>query len=281
MKQIKEILEQLKLDKQVIQIFEQKIDVAELNSSYSPADYWYPHPPCFIPVFIGYGVQYKGVIKHWFCKRKEVFAQYLVESQYLLEIGRNSKQIFIQIIYELIELEGDLSDEILQIGEKLDLNENELNRILDFLFKNGGALIPPFGELDNFGMNIPLTYVPNLSDYNGDFPSSEKLLVKDNLENACGFEIADRASLQDNGTVPIWLISDADDKKEMFNEFYSQGKLKEAWLTLNSPGWEFEDVAKYLKQIADSANDNLFYKIAENWIAGWKASDFTDKGLGY
>ncbi len=68
-KTLKAILNKLNLDKYFQKLVLQKIEIPVLDT-YNPVwEYWYPHPPCLIPLFLGYGAEYSGLVCHFFSQR--------------------------------------------------------------------------------------------------------------------------------------------------------------------------------------------------------------------
>ena len=52
------------------QLILNKIQLPILNEYNCISEYWYPHPPCLIPLFQGNGASYQGIVHHFFCNRK-------------------------------------------------------------------------------------------------------------------------------------------------------------------------------------------------------------------
>ena len=92
MNKITEIVDQLNLDINLKNLILDEISIPILDDYNSVNKYWYPHPPCLIPVFLGYGASYKGILHHFFSDRKDTFVEYYLEHGYISEIARNYNQ---------------------------------------------------------------------------------------------------------------------------------------------------------------------------------------------
>lgn len=113
------------------------------------------------------------------------------------------------------------------------------------------------------------------SEYDGTFPSTLSEIKDSKIQNASIFEIAPAGKLAEIKHLPLWLDA-AVDKQQLFNGYLSKGMLKEAWFALNSKGWSLKDAANALAQIANQADNELFYLVAENWTQGWSRSGNPD-----
>jgi hypothetical protein len=105
MREINKIINTLSIiDADLKKLIYQKVKIPNLDDYNSLSDYWYPRPPCFIPLFLGSGASHKGVVNHFFCDRKPTFAKYSLEKGLITEIARNSKPWITLIVPELITL---------------------------------------------------------------------------------------------------------------------------------------------------------------------------------
>ena len=253
------------IDNDLKKLINREIAIPYLDSYNNLSHYWYPHPPCFIPLFLGYGASYKGVIHHLFCDRIDTFTEYSLENGYISEIARNSKQWFTVMILEMIMLKEGLTDDIINFCKQLNYTEYEL---VDQFFLDYGDDSSEFTSLVHLKENTPSKYLKNISAYNGDFPSTLSVLNYSHIQNASTFEIALPEKLGEIRHLPLWLDS-AVDKQKLFNDYLNKDMLKEAWFALNSKGWKLKDAANSLEKIANKTDDELFSLVTKNWIEGW------------
>ncbi|MCZ4223988.1 hypothetical protein [Pedobacter rhodius] len=67
MADIYKIAEKLNVDDRIIKLQRKEILLPNYIDDLNPVtDYWYPHPPCLIPLFLGHGASYKGIINIFF-----------------------------------------------------------------------------------------------------------------------------------------------------------------------------------------------------------------------
>jgi hypothetical protein len=239
----------------------------------STSDYWYPHPPCLIPLFVGHGASYKGVVKHFFCERESTFVEYFSENGYLSEIARNADQFLTLIVLKMILTKDGLTDEIIKFCDAIDFRE--YNAVDKFTLEYGDDP-KDFDHLVFFKNRMPFKFIKDLDEYDGDFPSSIYILNNDTyLRSSSYVEIAPVEKLLEVEHLSPWL-KQSEDKKDLFDFYIRNGNLKEAWLTLNSKNLLLKDVAEGLKKLSLKANDESFSIVANHWIAGWKKSTFSD-----
>jgi hypothetical protein len=271
---LKEIAEKLNLDNNLKNLILKKVTIPYHDDYKSVDDYWYPHPPCLIPLFLGYGASYKGVINHFFINRKNTFAELNLEYGSIIEKALNFKQLSVYLILPMIMSEDGITDEIIEFANKIEFKEYQ--ELDSFSIKHGDNT-DYFNELIHFKDNLPLDIVKDIKKYKGDFPSSYDNLNQSQIINSCAFEISPSAYelIKTNQETPKWLIKEID-KKQLFDNYISKNQLKEAWLTLNSKGWLLIDVAKGLEILKSKTDDSLFHLVADNWIQGWNKSTFLD-----
>ncbi|MFC4212408.1 hypothetical protein ACFOWA_14510 [Pedobacter lithocola] len=274
MADIYKIAEKLNLDNRIIKLMKKEILLPNYIDDLNPVtDYWYPHPPCLIPLFLGHGASYKGIINHFFCDRKLTFVEYFLEHGYISEIARNAEQFITLIVLRMIITKDGLTEEIIDFCKKVGLEKyEEIDQFtLDF-----GDEPQEFKHLVYFKDNRPFKYVKELEGYNGDFPSSIYILNRSiYLQNASQLEIAPTEQLSKIEDLSPWL-KENENKKNLFDTYLSNNKLKEAWLTLNSKGWLLKDVANGLQQLKQKTNDERFSIVADYWLDGWNKSTFLD-----
>jgi len=95
-------------------LINREIAIPYLDDYQNLSDYWYPYPPCFIPLFLGHGASYKGVTHHFFSGRKDTFSEYFLEQGFISEIARNSKQWITLMVLNMIVLKDGLNDSIIE-----------------------------------------------------------------------------------------------------------------------------------------------------------------------
>lgn len=272
MELLKKITQGLNINKDLCKLIFQEIEMP-IKVDYNPiTEYWYPHPPCLIPFFVGYGASYKGLINHFFFKRNNPFVEFNLEQNSIIEKSFNFNQLSIYLILEMIMIKDKLTNEIIEFAREINFREYE--EVNNFSIRYGDNT-EYFNELIYFKDNLPLDIVKDISTYKGDFPSSYDNLNENQIFNACSFEISPAAfeKIEDNPTLPKWLKKDSD-KKKLFREYIKNKQFKEAWLTLNSKGWLLEDVANCLGELKHIVNDASYNLVADNWITGWNNSTF-------
>jgi len=274
MKDIYRITEKLNLDDRILKLLRNETSYPlHINDFHALETYWYPHPPCLVPLFLGHGAFYHGVIKHFFCERQPTFAEYILEDGYISEIARDAEQFTTLMLLKIIMNKDGLTDEIIHFCHSIDFEGyDEIDRfIVDY-----GDDPNEFEHLTCFKNEKPFKHIKNLDEYNGDFPSSLCILNTNlHLQNACSLEIAPVEKLNSIEHIPSWLI-ESKNQKELFSHYLSRNELREAWLTLNSKNWLLKDVASGLDLFKSKTDDDLFHMVADNWIAGWKNSNFSN-----
>lgn len=274
MMDIIKIAEGLNIDSRILKLVNREILLPKYIDDFnSVQDHWYPHPPCLVPLFLGHGASYTGVIKHFFLERESPFVEYVLEDGFISEIARNADQFITLIILKMIIIKDGLTDEIIDFCKSLDFEPYDQ---IDQFTLDYGDDPQEFKNLVFFKTEEPFKYIRQLNGYNGDFPSSLSILNENSyLKNAAYLEIAATEKLGEIEDLPPWLV-EGNNKKNLFDFYLAGNQLKEAWLTLNSKHWLLKDVANCLAQLKKKADDDLFASVADYWIAGWKKSDFLD-----
>jgi hypothetical protein len=257
------------IDSSVKKLIKHEIKIPYLDHYNSLSDYWYPHPPCFIPLFLGYGASYKGLIHHFFCDRKDTFAEYSIENGFITEIARSSKQWITLIVLEMIMLKEGLNKDIINFCQQIVYSDYEA---VDEFTLDYGDDPKEFKNLVHLQENTPSKYTLDVSEYNGDFPSTLSAINPAQIENGSIFEIAVPEKLGEINNLPLWL-NNAEDKPTLFDDYLNKNMLKEAWFTLNSKGWKLKDVATALEGLVLKTDNELFHIVAKNWINQWKKSN--------
>ena len=275
MKHLQEIYTALNLDKKLIELANGQISIPYLDNYRQPDEYWYPHPPVLIPLFLGYGASYYGISQHFFGERKTTFVEYAIEWGYMLEFARTPNQIYSQMVLDMNMLAEGLDDQILAFCAEIDFKK--FKDVDSFAYQYGN-IMEDYDKLIHLQEGTPLTYIKALKNYKGDYPSSEKLFNADQLQACCSFEIANPQFLEERTDLPEWL-KPLVPQRELFNTYIENKDLKSAWLTLNSTGWSLADVAEGLTVLKSMTDNPLFQLVADNWIAGWSNSEFKTGSL--
>lgn len=264
------ILQKLNLDTRLEKLVKRDVKIpAYLDDFNRVDDYWYPHPPCLIPVFLGHGAAYKGVINHFFCDRENSYVEYNLEHGFISETARTFDQFLTSIVLKMIIIEDDLTPSIIDFCKSLNYNEY---KAVDQFALDYGDDPQEFKYLVFFDTQMPFKYLDSMTTYDGDYPSSLTILnTAGKLHYASAYEIAVPEKLLDVKQLPSWLLS-SNDREKQFYDYLADDKLMEAWFTLNAKGWRSENVAKGLQILAEKANDELLNLVADNWIDGWKKS---------
>jgi hypothetical protein len=240
-----------------------------LDDFNSIKDYWYPHPPCLIPLFLGYGAAYKGLVKHFFCERKTTYVEYTLEHGYMAEIARNADQLITLMVLRMIITKDGLTNDIIDFCKQLDYHEYET---VDQFTVDYGDDPKDFEHLPYFNISKPFKYLRNLAEYDGDYPSSIYILnTPDIVQNSSLYEIAVDDKIKDIGNLSPWLINNGD-KNAMFYQYLEKNQFKEAWFTLNSKGWAAEDLAIALRELKNKSGNTELASVADHWIQRWEKS---------
>ncbi|MET4083682.1 hypothetical protein ABIB40_003654 [Pedobacter sp. UYP30] len=272
MQKLTAIYNELGVEKTLIDLSNQKIEIPYLDTYNNPDQYWYPHPPVLIPLFIGHGASYKGILCHFFSPRKRSYIEYELEWGFMLEFARNVDQIYAQMVLDMDMVAEGLDDKILKFCDDVKFKESGE---VDIFADKYGNVISDYNKLIHLVENTPLTYLEDITSYTGNYPSSETVLNEKQVYNACSFEITNINFLRNIPNLPRWLIT-GNPQKDLFDELINNDDLKGAWLTLNSTGWLLKDVAKGLEKLKSKTDDNLFHLVADNWIIGWQNSSFPE-----
>ncbi|WP_345949724.1 hypothetical protein ABDD95_23020 [Mucilaginibacter sp. PAMB04274] len=260
----------LTIDSRIQKLITKEIELPAYLDGFNAIDgHWYPHPPCLVPLFLGHGASYKGIVKHFFCDRKETYAEYILEHGHLSEIARDTDQFITSIVLQMIMTKDGLTHDIVRFCEQVDYKY--ALEVDEFTVEYGDDP-KEFGHLPYFDQNMPFKYLRTLSEYNGDFPSSIYTLNSpDIIQNSSLYEIADEGMLSTIMDLPTWLLSTGD-KNAQFYDYLNRGQFKEAWFTLNSKGWELKDLAVALNELKKKSVNRELEQLADDWISKWQNS---------
>ncbi len=272
MNYLNKILNKLDINSQLGKLIKAEVKIPYLDDYNNVNEFWYPHPPCLLPIFLGHGASYKGIVKHFFIEKKHTFVEYELENNYFYEFARSEKQIFAQMILDMDMVMEGLNDEIIDFCNQI--NFEEYKKVDEFADEYGN-ISEHYNKLVYLETDTPIVYSQNLESYTGDYLSSEKIFNEESLGTSCSFEIVKKDFLEKADKVPLWFKKELD-KKTTFSNHIANNDLDKAWLTLNSTGWLLKDVAEGLELLKTKTNDELFHLVADNWIEGWKNSNSKD-----
>jgi hypothetical protein len=247
----------LSLPASLVEIGSGRIDVCLPDGS-SPAGL-YGFPPALIPIWSeSSGPGYVGWWIHWFVPRQRTFVKVYVEHGYRAhEFARSPRQLMVRLLIEHITLDDGVTPDVRAVASRLgmvdDLDE------LDALTATSGD--DPLGLVahPDFQSDPPLECV-EAGSYHGDFPTSIN-----NPALAAGLELDEDVAqrLSSSPASPRWLQSG--NGPDVFRELLDGGKLGEAWLCLNSPGWEFADAKRALFDLGEKAGSRDFDLLVLAW----------------
>jgi hypothetical protein len=265
-----ELMNMLGIDQRIQKLMNKEVGIPAYLDDLNPVEeHWYPYPPCLVPLFLGHGASYKGVVKHFFCDRKVTYVEYFLENGYISEIARNADQLITLMVLRMLITKDEITNDIIHFCDRLGYTDYEA---VDQFMVDYGDDPNEFKHLPHFGNALPYKYLGDLYDYNGDFPSSINILnTAAIIQNASIYEIAPIERLKEINNLPAWLIN-GNDKKPLFYEYLANNQFKEAWFTLNSKGWALEDTADALTELKNKSGDKDLALLADNWVEGWKKS---------
>jgi hypothetical protein len=270
LKNLDAILDLLSTDERVRKLISREVRIPAYIDDFNPVDeYWYPHPPCLVPLFLGHVASYKGAVKHFFCDREISYVEYFSEQGYMNEIARNANQLITWMVLRMIITKDELTAEIVEFCDLLNYKDAEA---VDEFSVEYGDEPDDYEHLPYFGENRPFKYLRKLSDYGGDFGSSIHILnTPEKLRRATIHEIVPAEKATELIDLPSWLVEDGDKKAE-FTTYMEKGMFKEAWFTLNTKNWAPKDIAIALKKLVEKSGDYGLKVIAEAWIERWQNS---------
>jgi len=231
-------------------------------------DCFYPFPPALLPIFVDDGnPSIVGLLKHWFLERDTTIINYDLETGTFTEKARNGIQFIADLLLKMDMLEDGLTPEITQFAS--DMQYQELQDI-DEHAEEYGDVPQDFYHLQVIAEDPPISYVPDLQYYKGDFPASYRLLNQTQLEKACSFEVPRDWATEVQ--LPAWMDRNAN-KQQLFDQYLGNKELDKAWLTLNSRGWVISDAITALNQLTTYSSDPIFLQIVEHYTTGWKTAN--------
>ena len=282
MNKLVDIYKSLEVDERIIKIYQSEITPPDFEFRWKPAvDFFYPFPPFFVPLFVDNGEPgYYGIVNHFFVDRRQTFAFFSLEAGFVWEEARLVEQYFADLMISMISSEEEITEDILKFTEQIDYNPTD--ELWNFLTSDNynGSSLESYHNLNIFSKKIPFTYAVNEKEYDGDFPTSRVGINTNSIKNACEYEINKNIDVRKYFGECPWLDENSN-KKTLFDQYFKQNDLGRAWLTLNSSGWLLDDVVEGLEKLKTKSADDLFYLVADNWIAGYKNSHIYRKKEAY
>ncbi len=219
--------------------------------SWSTCEGWYPHPPAFIPILAENSLpSYLGVLRHWFVKRAPSFCYLSIEDNgALYEISRTAEQFSVYLMLNSIAM-GCSSDQVSEFAMRS--NFFDFDKVLEHANKYGDD-IKQMWSYWGTKEGLPREMVDSQGEYDGDFvcPESYGMVEREFPENKmrAPFSIVDR-----------------------FNTFYKENRFTDAWILLNSPGWNVEDAIVCLVEMRRISPSPYFNLQCQQWIDRAKES---------
>jgi hypothetical protein len=229
----------------------------------------YGYPPALIPLWSTGSPSYVGIWKHWFLDRPANYVSLDLEHPHVYEIARSSEQLLASFFLNLIESRGrtnEIDETAARVGFKL------MDQV-EHVCKIHGNHPIFLGEIAEFGSFKPHEFVANREEYTGFHPFEDS--EANNPWLCCGYEISTSQFHNTDMILPPWF-DEANNKSLVFDAYLRESELKNAWLTLNSSGWEIAKATTACKMLAESANDLGFSLLAEAWIEKNTDDPFVD-----
>ncbi len=231
----------------------------------SPA-HWYGFPPALVALCSdGSGPNYIGYWKHWFVDREPCFVRmYVGAGHTAYEIARTPAQLMGVLAMMSISVEDGATPELEQFARAVGLDC--LEALAAQSLKTGDDP-QGFANVALFSQKTPLeSIVDGAAPYTGDFPNPFDA-GRAWWETSCSFEILDRPMpMPAHGQLPAWFDPDRE-KKPLFDDYLSAGRLDYAWLTLNSTGWSITDARQALVALQARADDRGFDAVVDYWLS--------------
>jgi hypothetical protein len=228
---------------------------------------WYGHPPALLPVWSdGSRPRYLGYWRHWFVDREPCFVKmYVTAGRATFEVARTAEQLFCVLAMDALALsDGTVTGELQRFAAAVGLKNLADLRSLALA---SGDNPKGFRKLSQFRSQCPLDSVGDSDAYDGDFPRTDRLAADDWWNRCCSFELADRDVVWPPGVVPPAWLDRAVPQKDTFARVLRAGMLDQAWLCLNSTGWEIADARAAIQQLRDAAHDPQFDVLTESWLS--------------
>jgi len=225
----------------------------------------YGFPPALIPIYSNRYPWYVGFWKHWFCDRKPCIVTVVPEEGYAAtEEYRTFDQLASHLVLRHIVAEDGVTDETWALAQGLGVVDVPA---LDAISTVTGDDVQGMSDASAFLNDPPWQCRKDDATYRGAFPQPKQIVAQIGLRNVCGLELTEeqRAHACQLASAPAWLRSRH--QRPVFDSLLASGDLAGAWMSLNSPGWEFRAAKHALQALADRTADDAFRVLASAWIA--------------
>jgi hypothetical protein len=224
----------------------------------------YGYPPALIPILNSDNPSYLGYWKHHFSARPANFVELSLEIAVAYEEARNARDFILNIVFKYVEMRN-IDTNMRSFIQYAFPNEEE--RIVKTVKEYGDST----SGLKNFAedeRDLPLESLETDGSYGGFHPiSSRDIYSKYRIienELICGFEYdQDLRNLELELEMP-WLNIDSH-KYDLYKFYYSKAQFAEAWMTLNSSGWEAGDAIYALEAMTKISNSRTLEDIYIAW----------------
>jgi hypothetical protein len=230
----------------------------------APAD-WRAFPPALIPLASDRSMpSCLGYWNHWFSVRHATFVELHRDSGLVLEIARTPEQLFCYLAITAMGVDDGITPALQGFADVVGIDN--LPEIDAVSLKTGDNPLG-FCALPQFAADLPLNSVKDARYYAGDFPTGLFAGSREWWHDCCSFEVSMETSTAWPDAVPRprWMLPGP--KARIFDDFYSQGDYRSAWLTLNSSGWPILEAKAALSRLAAAANDPVLTALASAWFA--------------
>lgn len=265
----------LGFDKGVHQLAQAKLHFGLLR-----APSWQGFPPALLPFAeTSSGIMY-GYWQHWLVPTRrltivEFYGQTrLMRPLLALEYARNFRQFAYSSVLDLVHLHEGVDKEVQRVATSLEISDLEW---IDSISLSSGDDPSALLQHPLFANDPPHRCFQNDAEYPGDFPHPGMEAVPSSLLTACGYEIHSRFGnglpdpkmyrnyISHHPNAPDWLT--ARFQPEIFYRCLSLSDLAGAWLSLNSPGWQFSEARQAIKQLAKQVDNLMFSNLADAWCS--------------
>lgn len=158
-------------------------------------------------------------------------------------------QLLVAYVFKGIVLTEGLRPGLEGMISKLGIGRSDVNRMLD-LAQEGDFDLDIFPELA-CTKSRPDRHRSIFEDFGDAF--------------VCSVEIDEDQRAEARKMGAFWF--QREQTQRHFERFLEHGKLKQAWLALNSNGWTFSQAQSALKRLAAKIDEPLFYDLTKAWCA--------------
>ena len=237
------------------------VSIPLLGYSAPYADYGFP--PALLPLCSeASGPLLFGYWRHWFVDRACCIVRASVEEGYRVnEIARNFDQFVRVIALEKIVADDGVEADLEEFARRVSITDLEE---LDSISIKGGDDPTTLLQHPLFGTDAPLRSCSG-TGYKGDFP--DPAVEGRNSPIFCGLEIPTDLHERLRRRASVWPWIRAVDQRPIFDGCLNARDFAGAWMSLNSPGWRFEDAKDALQDLASAAGDPNLQLLARAWCS--------------